>query len=193
MNIKMMRCPFCGEWTQYGNECAICKNGIGIITTEKKGGLRARIEYDKVSRITGYPITVDDVPDPIRSMLIPKVKRIEILNPEKVLRFTFCDGTQIKTICSKEDKFDPELACYIAYAKMLNKRRFRKAYNAEGIVNLATQLRFEKCYEKLVNKAMKIYVRELEEYNSTRMVLIDGESPRDIIDKFIGALKKSGV
>lgn len=191
MKIEMVRCPICGAFVESTAEtCVFCKDRIGAITTK-----RVRVEYDKVPRSGRYEqvVTADSIYDPIRAMLIPKVTRIEILNPEKVLRFTFHNGSQIKTICAKNDTFDSELACYIAYAKMLNNRLFRKAYNAEGIVNLANNLRYEKCYEKLVTKALKIYVKELTEYNSGHMVEIDGKSPRDIIDGFLNALKKSGV
>lgn len=187
MKVEMVRCPNCGEFVEStATTCVFCKDNIGAITTK-----RVRVEYDKVPPrgLRRYQVSLDKVCDPIRTILIPKVKRIEILNPEKVLRFTFFDDSQIKTICAKEDKFDSELACYIAYAKMLNKRCYRNAYNAEGIVNMAMQLRYEKCYEKLVTKALKMYYKLITESISKTNSTI----PETIIDKLIGAINKSGV
>lgn len=174
MKIVMKKCPICGNDIMSDvKRCTFCS---------------ARQALQK------YEQPAIGVYDPVRVMFIPRVTRIEILNPGKVLRFTFHDDSQIKTICANGDMFDPEMACYIAYAKMLNKRCFRNAYNAEGIVYLANDLRFEKCYEKLVTKAMKIYEKALTEYNSTRMVQINGKSPRDIMDEFLNAaLGKSEV
>lgn len=50
---------------------------------------------------------------------IPEIEKVEIINPGKVIRFTFYDNRQVKTIRRDEDSFDFEFAFYIAYAKLL--------------------------------------------------------------------------
>ena len=85
----------------------------------------------------------------------PKITNVEILNPNKVVRFTFENKKQIKTICSEKDSFDFEQAFYIAYAKFF----FAKNVTSEGIEFYANELRFRKAIIKEVNRGLKLYKR----------------------------------
>lgn len=87
---------------------------------------------------------------------VPEIRRVEVLNPKKVLRFTFADGTQVKTIRRDEDSFDFEFAFYIAYAKLL----WGKYLTPEGIWQKACELKGQKLYVKLVEKAIRRFNRE---------------------------------
>ena len=87
---------------------------------------------------------------------VPEIRRVEVLNPKKVLRFTFADGTQVKTIRRDEDSFDFEFAFYIAYAKLL----WGKYLTLEGIWQKACELKGQKLYVKLVEKAIRRFNRE---------------------------------
>ena len=50
------------------------------------------------------------------------ITKVEVLCPNKVLRFTFNDKTNIKTICTENDEFDFRFAFFIAFAKKLYKK-----------------------------------------------------------------------
>lgn len=83
----------------------------------------------------------------------PKFTKIEILCPEKVMRFTFDDKTVIKTICDEEDDFDFEFAFFIALAKKM----YGKEYTSRGIFTKACELEVQKKYIKIVKKGIKVF------------------------------------
>lgn len=87
---------------------------------------------------------------------VPGIEKVEILNPGKVIRFTFYNERQIKTIRRDEDPWDFEFAFYIAYAKLL----WGKYLNPEGIWQKACELKGQKLYVKLVEKAIRRFNRE---------------------------------
>ena len=87
---------------------------------------------------------------------VPEIEKVEILNPGKVIRFTFYDERQVKTIRRDEDSWDFEFAFYIAYAKLL----WGKYLNAEGTWQKACELKGQKLYVKLVEKAIRRFNRE---------------------------------
>ena len=87
---------------------------------------------------------------------VPEIEKVEISNPGKVIRFTFCDERQVKTIRRDEDSWDFEFAFYIAYAKLL----WGKYLNPEGIWQKALELKGQKLYVKLVEKAIRRFNRE---------------------------------
>lgn len=82
---------------------------------------------------------------------VPEIEKVEILNPGKVIRFTFYDKNQVKTIRRDDDSWDFEFAFYIAYAKLL----WGKYLNPEGIWQKACELKGQKLYVKLVEKAIR--------------------------------------
>ena len=86
-------------------------------------------------------------------------KKVEILRPNKVIRFTFEDDTVIKTICEEEDTFDFEFAFYIALAKKF----FKKCYTPEGILHKAKEFSYEKSYVKRVKQGIKLYYKQEKE------------------------------
>ena len=95
--------------------------------------------------------------DPYNNMVsIPEIEKVEILNPEKVIRFTFHNRRQVKTIRRDEDSWDFEFAFYIAYAKLL----WGKYLTPEGIWQKACELKGQKLYVKLVEKAIRRFNRE---------------------------------
>ena len=90
---------------------------------------------------------------------IPEIIKVEVLCPNKVMRFTFDDKTKIKTICLEEDTFDFRFAFFIAYAK----KDYAKKYFPAGIFKMAEDLSYQKEYNKKVDKAIKMYEKELKE------------------------------
>lgn len=89
----------------------------------------------------------------------PEIKKIEILKPNKVIKFTFSDDTIIKTICSENDVFEFDYSCYLAYSKYI----FKKFLTIEGIERKAKELSENKELKKLVDKAIKQYFKEQKE------------------------------
>ena len=87
----------------------------------------------------------------------PEIVKIEVLVPNKVLRFTFKNGTQIKTICNDEDVFDFDFAIYLAYSKLINSDKFTK----EGVEYKAHEMKYQKRWVKKVKEAKKLF-REQE-------------------------------
>ena len=86
-------------------------------------------------------------------------KKIEILNPNKVIRFTFNDNTVIKTICLNGDSFDFKYSFYLAIAKKL----YSKKLTIEGIEAKAKELSYTKEYVKIVEKGLKLYKNQIKE------------------------------
>ena len=86
----------------------------------------------------------------------PEIVKIEILVPNKVLRFTFKYGTQIKTVCNDEDTFDFDFAIYLAYSKLVN----RDLCTKEGIEEEAHQMKYWKHWVKKVKEAKKLFKQQ---------------------------------
>lgn len=113
---------------------------------------------------TSFKDTITEVSDYINltvdKMLHPNyIDKIEELKPEKVYRFTFNDGTIIKTVCSEMDIFDLRYACFLAIAKKL----YSKILTFEGVINESYQLMYYKDYNKMVDKLIKKFYKEQEE------------------------------
>lgn len=89
---------------------------------------------------------------------IPTIKKVEILNPKKVIRFTFdnIDQTTVKTICSEEDNFDFKFAFYLAYAKYL----YKNTLTPKGIERKAKEFEDFKIFNYLVNNGIKTYYKD---------------------------------
>lgn len=79
----------------------------------------------------------------------PEIVKIEVLVPNKVLRFTFKYGTQIKTVCNDEDTFDFDFAIYLAYSKLVNSNNFTK----EGIEYKAHEMKYWKLWNNKVKES----------------------------------------
>lgn len=86
----------------------------------------------------------------------PEIVKIEILVPNKVLRFTFRYGTQIKTICNDEDVFDFDFAIYLAYSKLINSDKFTK----EGIEYKAHEMKYQKRWVRRVKEAKRLFKQQ---------------------------------
>lgn len=98
-----------------------------------------------IQKTKNNPIT-DDI-------FYSEIVKIEILVPNKVLRFTFKFGTQIKTVCNEEDTFDFDFAIYLAYSKLINSNRFTK----EGVEHKAHEMKYQKIWVKKVKEAKKLF------------------------------------
>ena len=89
----------------------------------------------------------------------PIITKIEVLIPNKVLRFTFQHGTQIKTVCNNEDAFDFEFAIYLAFAKLF----YKQSYTREGIEYKAHSMKYIKFWVKKVKEAVRTYKKQEKE------------------------------
>lgn len=92
----------------------------------------------------------------LHDKLNPEIVKIEVLVPDKVLRFTFKYGTQIKTVCNDEDTFDFDFAIYLAYSKLVNKDICTK----EGIEYRAHYMKYWKLWADKVKKAKKLFKQQ---------------------------------
>ena len=86
----------------------------------------------------------------------PEIIKIEVLVPNKVLRFTFKYGTQIKTVCNDEDTFDFDFAIYLAYSKLIYKDLCTK----EGIEYQAHDMKYWKLWANRVKEAKKLFKKQ---------------------------------
>ena len=89
----------------------------------------------------------------------PEIIKIEVLVPNKVLRFTFKYGTQIKTVCNDEDTFDFDFAIYLAYSKLIYKDLCTK----EGIEYQAHDMKYWKLWANRVKEAKKLFKKQEQE------------------------------
>ena len=102
---------------------------------------------------------------------LPYIKKVEILKPNKVIRFTFYPKVSflmfadeakekvIKTVCLDEDTFDFEFSFYLAYAKYM----YGDILTPHGIEKKAREFMDSKDMIKLVKKGMKVYRDQVKE------------------------------
>ena len=86
-----------------------------------------------------------------------KIKDIEIIRKNKVVKVTFDDDTFEKMICHEEDIFDLRTCLFISIAKHL----YKNEYTWEGIEYKAKDISYQKKYIKMVDKALKAYNKKL--------------------------------
>lgn len=84
--------------------------------------------------------------------------KVEMLAPNKVMRFTFNKGRVIKTVCKDGDTFTIETACYVALAKYLS----YGTLTPEGISAFAEELRYYKQANKIVEAGIKTYEKSIK-------------------------------
>ena len=84
---------------------------------------------------------------------MPIIIKIEVLNPKKVMRFTFSDETIIKTVCGKDDTFNFEFSFYLACAKYL----YSRSLTPQGVEIKAKELMYNKGINKIVKKGIKVF------------------------------------
>lgn len=73
--------------------------------------------------------------------------------PNKVYKFIFNDGTNIKTVCDDSDTFNLEYAFYLALAKKI----YSDKYTFEGILKKVEDMKYEKDYIKTVKEGIKLF------------------------------------
>lgn len=130
-----------------------------ITTTIHISDINAETQMDILKAITLNADNYTGVMKPfgrIQDKNHPEIIKIEILVPDKVLRFTFKYGTQIKTICNDEDVFDFDFAIYLAYSKLINSDKFTK----EGIEHMAHEMTYQKKWVKKVKEAKKLFKQQ---------------------------------
>lgn len=93
------------------------------------------------------------------NIAVPTIKKVQVLKPGKVLRFTFGDNTVIKTVCINDDVFDFKFAFFLAYAKYY----YKDILTIQGIENKAKELMEIKFFNSLVKNGMKIYFNQKKE------------------------------
>ena len=87
-----------------------------------------------------------------------EIKKIIQHVPNKVYEFIFYDRQRIKTICSEEDNFDFDYACFLAIAKKL----YSKTLTFEGVLSKVSEIATIKQYIKIVKQAKKQFFEEKE-------------------------------
>ena len=88
-----------------------------------------------------------------------KITNVEILNPQKVVRFTFENGKQIETICDDTDNFSLNDAIYVALAKYISEGDL----TGDGVWNLAQELKYYKIAQKIATKTIKLFFKQKKE------------------------------
>lgn len=104
-----------------------------------------------MKEIMAYSVELD--------LFAPYITKVEVLKPGKVLRFTFSDEVEIKTICIDTDSFDFKFAFYLAYAKYF----WGGVLTTQGIENKAKEFMEIKFFNFLVQKGMKVYFKQKKE------------------------------
>lgn len=92
-------------------------------------------------------------------VIAPFITKVEVLNPGKVMRFTFSDNTIIKTVCTPGDTFDFKFAFFLAYAKYF----WENTLTSQGVENKARAFMEVKFFNSLVKKGMKVYFNQKKE------------------------------
>ena len=108
--------------------------------------------------ISYYDLPSDSYKVKIKEKDLPKITKVEVLNPNKVMRFTFDNKQTIKTICLDSDNFDFEFSFFLAYSKFL----YSKLLTIEGIEKKAIEMKYEKKFVNLVKEGMKVYKADLK-------------------------------
>lgn len=85
--------------------------------------------------------------------------KVEMLAPNKVMRFTLNKGSVVKTVCKNGDTFSIETAFYVALAKYLS----YGSLTPEGISAFAEELKYYKQAKKIVEAGIKTYERSIKE------------------------------
>ena len=92
------------------------------------------------------------------------ISDINILVPDKVVEVIFNDDSKEKMICHEDDTFDLKDACFIAISKHL----YRDTYTFDGIEHMANEMKYQKKYVKMVDKAVKNYKKKIDEIGKAK-------------------------
>lgn len=130
-----------------------------ILSNISSGTLSANTDTDTITISSPVTLDVGTLFNEISDRNNPIITKIEVLVPNKVLRFTFQHGTQIKTVCNDEDTFDFEFAIYLAFAKLL----YKQSYTREGIEYKAHSMKYVKFWVKKVKETVQTYKKQEKE------------------------------
>lgn len=92
------------------------------------------------------------------------ISDINILVPNKVVEVIFNDNKKEKMLCHEDDTFDLKDACFIA----ISKRLYKDTYTFEGIEHMANEMKYQKKYVKMVDKAIKNYKKKVDEIEKAK-------------------------
>ena len=92
------------------------------------------------------------------------ISDINILVPDKVVEVVFNDDKKEKMLCHEDDTFDLKDACFIAISKHL----YRDTYTFDGIEHMANEMKYQKKYVKMVDKAVKNYKKKIDEIEKAK-------------------------
>ena len=86
-----------------------------------------------------------------------KISKLDVFN-NKVVKTTFSDGKVERAICDEEDEFDLKIGVFICISKYL----YKDTLTNHGIYIKALELSWYKEYNKIVDKAIKDYYKNLD-------------------------------
>lgn len=109
------------------------------------------------------------------NLKVPYITKIEVLKPGKVIRFTFSDKTEIKTVCTNTDVFNFKFAFYLAYSKYL----YKNILTPTGIEKKAKEFMDIIFFNSLVKKGMKIYLNQKKEEEKLEKAKAESKAIRE--------------
>lgn len=108
------------------------------------------------------------------------IKQVIEYVPNKVYKFIFYDGVEIKTVCDPEDEFNFDYAFYLAIAKKI----WSKELTLEGVMQKANEFRTTKKIIKKVEKAKKQFYKDKEEkQKEEEKKKLEKEKKKKLIEK----------
>lgn len=113
--------------------------------------------------VTGVPFAIDfnsntiSVEKDEKQTMNFKISKLDVFN-NKVVKTTFSDGKVERAICDEEDEFDLKIGVFICISKYL----YKDTLTNHGIYIKALELSWYKEYNKIVDKAIKDYYKNLD-------------------------------
>ena len=136
------------------NSAFLSANNYTTISTEE---LKSYINKNPIYYTSNYSKNMCYNKD--LDLKVPYIIKVEVLKPGKVMRFTFSDKAEIKTVCTDADDFNFKFAFYLAYAKYL----YKKVLTPAGIEKKAKEFMDTIFFNSLVKKGMRVYLNQKKE------------------------------
>lgn len=130
-----------------------------ILSNISSGTLSANTDTNIITISSPVTLDIGTLFNEVNDRNHPVITKIEVLVPNKVLRFTFQHGTQIKTVCNDEDTFDFEFAIYLAFAKLF----YEQSFTREGVERRAHAMKYLKFWVKKVKETVQTYKKQEKE------------------------------
>lgn len=135
-------------------------------TTDTSGSCNIERYYNvdgSLQTVTGVPFAIDfnsntiSVEKDEKQTMNFKISKLDVFN-NKVVKTTFSDGKVERAICDEEDEFDLKIGVFICISKYL----YKDTLTNHGIYIKALELSWYKEYNKIVDKAIKDYYKNLD-------------------------------